>query len=157
LWSESLTQRLAEGVYGHALEVRQADVRQRGRDLDRQPQLRRRSESHRGAGVHQQVQRQLFVLLEQPHERALEPAVEVPVEAAQVVPRRVRPVIRELEASAAAAGPALAPPEPARDALRDDRESLELAQEPLVEAAGLGRGGRSRHVTSPARDPAGSR
>ena len=64
-------------------------------------ELARRAEPHRCARVDDHDDRQVAILVKQPHEHGVEPREDVPVDEPQVVARHVRPEVRDVEAAAA--------------------------------------------------------
>ena len=88
-----------------AVEVREADVGQRGADLHRVVELgQRRADRHRVRDVDQDVDVEILFLLEQAQQQLVEAAVEVPVDVAEVVAARVGAVIGELDAASRPCG-----------------------------------------------------
>ena len=88
---------------------------------------------HRGRRVDEQADRDVLLLDEELHEQLLEPGVDVPVELAKVVARRVVAVVGELHGLAAldASPSALQAATDGRS--HEQEQALELAQERLVE------------------------
>ena len=126
--------RSPNGMIDDAIEVREADVRQRGADLHRVVQLRqRRADRHRVRDVDQDVDVEVFFFLEQAQQQLVEAAVEVPVDVAEVVAARVRAVIGELDARADFARAALGAQVSREHLARHHVQVLERLQEPLVE------------------------
>ena len=55
LRAEPRPESVADGIDRHTIEARQSHVSQRGRRLQGQGQLSRNPDSHRGAGIHEQI------------------------------------------------------------------------------------------------------
>ena len=118
-----------------AIQVGKPDVGQRGGELERQVQLGRRAEPHRGAGVDQQIDRQILVLFVAAQREPPQAPVEVPVEVSEIVAGGVVAVIGELEARAQAPAAAPAAALAGGGPAGGQAQGLEPPQEPLVEAA----------------------
>ncbi|MCY1004742.1 hypothetical protein OV079_03975 [Nannocystis pusilla] len=124
-----------------AVEVGEADVGQRGRDLLGVAQLAAAGGRHRVADVDGDPDRQVLVLFIKADQGLLEAHEHAPVEVADVVAGAVLAVVGEFEAAADLArlafGALLAAEQPARDHL----QQLELGQEGLAEQLVVGGGG----------------
>ena len=92
----------AEPEQIHALQAGEPDVGERRRDVAGLRELRaapaaRGAPLHRGAGIDEEVQMQVLLLLEELDEEAVEPAVDVPVHRAEIVAEDVVAVIGKLQ------------------------------------------------------------
>ena len=87
--------------------------------------------AHRKVG--QQVHRQVLLLFEQPQKDAAQAPVDVPVDAAQVVARRVRPKVAELDALAQGLRALFGKASAARHARRDETQLAHRFEEVGVE------------------------
>ena len=92
----------------HPIKAAQRDVADRRRDLPGEIELARLAEGHGLAGIEENAHRQLALLLVELEEQPLQPAVEIPVEVAEIVAVDVVAVIGELDRLPARAAAALA-------------------------------------------------
>lgn len=125
---ELAQQGVGEGMHRHAVQVAHRDVRQRGRHMkDVMPLPLRRA--HRLRGVKEQVDVEVLLLLEQLEQQIVHPRVDVPVQVAVVVARRVLAVVGELDARAEGGASSLRLDPPAKHAPRHQRQILQLLEE----------------------------
>src|SRR4030095_7905598 len=59
-----------------------------------------RAESHRRGGIEEEVEAEILLVHEQLHVEPVEPAVDVPVDVAEIIAQPVGPVVGELDADA---------------------------------------------------------
>ena len=97
-----------ERIDGDAVEPAQRHVANGSGDLAGEVELGHLAKRHRLAGVEKNGDGQLALLLVKLEEKSVEAAVEIPVEAAQVVAGDVVAVVGELDRLAARAAAALA-------------------------------------------------
>src|SRR5579883_1864923 len=90
----------SEGDDRHAVEVRQCDVRQRGRELAGEVELGRLAEVHAPRSVEQEINVEVLFLLEPFEQQLVVAGVDIPVEVSEVVSRRIFAVVGEFDAAA---------------------------------------------------------
>ena len=121
-----------------AIEVREADVRERGENAFRVPELGAVAERHRARRVEHEVDREVLFFLEEAHEELVELLVDVPVEATEVVTGLVLAVVGELDTGAGLFGAAFGAHPPRHAAPADEGEHLQFALELVVEELVVG-------------------
>ena len=119
-------ERATERENGDAIQMREADVAQRGRNPARLVELGRLG--HRSRRVDEQIDRQVLLLVEQTQEQPVQTLIGLPVDVPEVVARRVLPVIGELEPAATLAREPIRPILARKRLLRDDVQVLELLE-----------------------------
>ena len=126
---------VAEGVHLGLISAQQRDRRQRGGHPLRCAELARLADPHRAAGVDEQCERQPSVLGAHLDDELAQAAVDVPVDAAQLVAGDVWPVVGELQTRDL--GTALALTHEPGDDRRERRqpEALELPEQAARRAA----------------------
>ena len=124
---------------GDAVEIGQRDVGQGRRHLPGQVELRRLAEAHAPRAVEQEVDVQVFLFLKPLEQQVAVAGIDVPVEIAEVVARRVLAMVGELDPPAELHRPPLRQERAAKHPPRDQRQVFELLQEVGVE---------QRHVVS---------
>ena len=117
----------------HAIEIREPDVRERGTDALRVPELSSAAEAHRRAGVDDEIDGEVLLFLEEAQEQSVEALVDVPIEIADVVARLVIAVIGELDAAAALLGAPFGAHAPTENPPAHDGEVVELSLKLVVE------------------------
>src|SRR5262252_8239357 len=117
--------------HGHpdSLEAGQADEAEGGGETGSIAQLGRLAESHGAGAVEEEVEVQVLLVHEELQVEAIEAAIDVPVDVAEVVARAVRAIIGELHAHALVRALALAPSPSAEGASRKEGQAFELSQE----------------------------
>src|SRR5262249_21715234 len=117
--------------HGHPdpLEAGQADEAEGGGQTGRIVQLGRVAESHGTGAVEEEVEVEILLVHEELEVEAVEAAVDVPVDVAEVVTRTVRAIVGELHAHALVRAFALAPGSSAEGPPREEGQALELGQE----------------------------
>src|SRR5215467_6436068 len=117
--------------HGHpdSLEAGEADEAEGGGEAGSVAQLGRLAESHGAGAVEEEVEVQVLLVHEELQVEAIEAAIDVPVDVAEVVARAVRAIIGELHAHALVRALALAPSPSAEGAPREEGQALELSQE----------------------------
>src|SRR5215831_2363680 len=110
-------------------EAGQADEAEGGGKTGGIAQLGRLAESHGAGTVEEEVEVQVLLVHEELQVEAIEAAIDVPVDVAEVVARAVRAIIGELHAHALVRALALAPSPSAEGAPREEGQALELSQE----------------------------
>src|SRR5215831_4604417 len=110
-------------------EAGQADEAEGGGKTGGIAQLGRLAESHGAGTVEEEVEVQVLLVHEELQVEAIEAAIDVPVDVAEVVARAVRAIIGELHAHALVRALALAPGPSAEGAPREKGQALELSQE----------------------------
>ena len=96
--------------------------------------IRSPTQPHRRGAINQQVNVQIFFLLEQAQQQPIHSPVDRPVEVAQIVARRVVPMVRKLDARALTARPSLRTTFAGEHLLGDDVQVLKLLEKLLIEA-----------------------
>ena len=117
------------------------------------------TESHRAAGVDQEIGLEVGLLLVALDVEAVGLGQGLPVEVADRVARHVRPVLGELDREPVVGGPVQAGDEPLDDETGDQVETAQTRHRFGIEKGGRVRGGRRRHRDSgpevaPVQDPA---
>ena len=100
--------RVGKRNHAHAVKATKSDVAHGGGNLAGEIKLARLAESHGFAGVEEDAHRQFALLLVEFQEQAFEPAIEVPIEVAEIVAGDVIAVVGELDGLSARAAAALA-------------------------------------------------
>ena len=129
-----------ERVQADAVVLAQRDGGERQSDAEPGADARRILEVHAARPVHQQVDRQVLVFLEDAHEQAPQAPVDVPVDGPQVVAGDVGLEVGELQPETPVAGGLLGGPPVPHQAPGMDAERLQRGQELRVEEFGERRG-----------------
>src|SRR5882672_26838 len=116
-----------------AVEIRERDIGHRGRQPLGVEELRRIAVRHRQAAVDEDGKPQVLLDVEELEEEAVESAVDVPVDVAQVVALRIVAVVGEFRARAAPFRPLLALGAPGKKPAHDQLEMVELRDQRSVE------------------------
>src|SRR5262249_28048970 len=102
----SLHDVIARGDDAHAIEVREAHVRERRADALRVAELRRvraalavRAEGHRRRRIDDEVDREILFLFVQAEQKLVEALVDVPIEITEVVSGLILAMVGELDAA----------------------------------------------------------
>src|ERR1700730_4026142 len=106
-----------------------AAAAQGGGQARRVAELAGLTEAHRRRAVEEEVQAQILLVHEELQIEAVEAAVDVPVDVAEVVPGAIGPVVGELDAHPRAETRALAGGATPKGPAREEREPLELEEE----------------------------
>src|SRR5712691_1626654 len=107
-WSEAGAHGIGEGSALNTIERAQADVAQAAGKLQRELKLVGLAPIHGLAVVHQQVHGDVLLVLEELDDEVVQPAIDVPIELADVVARHVLAVVDEIHGAAALRAAALA-------------------------------------------------
>jgi hypothetical protein len=139
-----------EGMHGGAVALLQHDVGESGDTLQgRDPAgacgVASRRMLHAARCVEQEVDREVFVLEEEPQEELVEALVEMPVDRPEVIARGVGAHVGELDARAARFGTLLRVAARGGDLPRPDAEGIEAGEEIGVEELFVGQGGLLAH------------
>ena len=153
-------QQIGEPQNVHAVEICETDVCKRRGDAACLIKFRCRGISgrlpaHGCAGVDEQVNLQVLLLLVELHEKTIESSVDVPVDRAKIIADAVVAVVRELKAGARLAAFALGTVSTAEELFGKEIKLFELRQECGVEDQRCGGLQSARRMR--AKDAAGNR
>ena len=123
-------QPIGERQQRHAIEVGRPDVAERGGDPERLIELA--VTRHRPAGVDEQIDAEILVLVEQAQHQSVESLVRLPVDVPDVVALGIRPVVGELDAASAMPALALAAAGAGEGPRRHEPQPLQRLQEARV-------------------------
>ena len=143
-----LLRNIGEDHDTHAIKAAQRHITHRRGDLPGEIKLARLAKRHRFAGVEKEGDRQFAFLLVEFQEQPIQPAVEVPVQIAKIVPGDIIAVIGELDRLAARLAASFAFERTLRAPLREQLELFESAEEFWGEKSGhdSARGSRMEDV-----------
>lgn len=123
-----------------AIKIGEADVAERRGDAARLVEFRERARArrpkHRGAGIHEQVDVQILLLLEKLDEQTIQASVDVPVNVPQIIAGGVISIVGELQAGADLLRTSLGALIPAKQFSRQQIELLQLREKRAVEKRG---------------------